>query len=68
MTTAFSGCAKIGEKSASLVTVYGIMAVLAIIMLLGYFCIVRKKETWFTVLSSSAVSFRAALSVLNDNF
>ncbi|MBR2041439.1 MAG: hypothetical protein IJ945_03610 [Oscillospiraceae bacterium] len=65
MTTAFSGCAKIGEKSASLVTVYGIMAVLAIIMLLGYFCIVRKKETWFTVLFSSVAVVNAGYFCLS---
>ncbi len=57
--TAFSGCAGIGEKNASLITVYGIMAVLAIIMLLGYFCIVKKKETWFTVLFSSVAVVNA---------
>ena len=59
MMTAFSGCAKIGEKSASLVMVYGIMAVLAIVMLLGYFCVVRKKEAWFTVLFSSVAVVNA---------
>ena len=57
--TAFSGCAKIGEKSASLVTVYGIMAVLAIVMLLGYFCVVKKKEAWLTVLFSSVAVVNA---------
>ncbi|MBQ3530415.1 MAG: hypothetical protein IJA05_00660 [Oscillospiraceae bacterium] len=57
--TAFSGCAGIGEKNASLITVYGIMAVLAIIMLLGYFCIVKKKEAWFTVLFSSVAVVNA---------
>ncbi len=57
--TAFSGCAKIGDKTASLITVYGIMAVLAIIMLLGYFCVVKKKETWFTVLFSSVAVVNA---------
>ena len=57
--TVFSGCAKIGEKSASLVTVYGIMAVLAIAMLLGYFCVVKKKEAWLTVLFSSVAVVNA---------
>ncbi|MBR3611414.1 MAG: hypothetical protein IKL57_08180 [Oscillospiraceae bacterium] len=59
MATAFSGCAKIGEKSASLVTVYGIMVVLAIVMLLGYFCVVKKKEAWLTVLFSSVAVVNA---------
>ena len=59
MTAAFSGCAKIGEKSASLVTVYGIMVVLAIVMLLGYFCVVKKKEAWLTVLFSSVAVVNA---------
>ena len=57
--TAFSGCAGIGEKNASLITVYGIMAVLAIVMLLGYFCVVKKKEACFTVLFSSVAVVNA---------
>ena len=59
IVTAFSGCAGIGEKNASLITVYGIMAVLAIVMLLGYFCVVKKKEAWFTVLFSSVAVVNA---------
>lgn len=59
LATVFSGCAKIGEKSASPVIVYGIMAVLAVIMLLGYFCLVKKKEAWFTVLFTSVAVVNA---------
>ena len=46
----FSGCAEIGSKSASVAVVYGIMMLLAILLLIGYLCIVQKKETWLTVL------------------
>ena len=46
----FSGCAAIGSKSASIAVVYGIMMLLALFMLIGYICIVQKKEAWLTVL------------------
>ena len=55
----FSGCTKIGEKSASITFVYGIMTALSLLMLLGYFCIVHKKETWFVVLLSSVAIVNA---------
>lgn len=45
-----SGCAEIGSKSASVAVVYGIMMFLALFMLIGYLCVVQKKETWLTVL------------------
>ena len=57
--TAFSGCMRIGEKSASLIVVYGAMALLSLLMLLGYFCLVKKKEAWFVVLFSSVVVVNA---------
>ncbi len=59
LLVAFSGCAKIGEKSADLTIVYGIMAVLAFLLLIGYICIIKKKETWFTVLFSSVAVVNA---------
>ena len=37
----FSGCVKIGAKSASIAVVYGIMMFLAVFMLIGYLCIVQ---------------------------
>ena len=55
----FSGCTKIGEKSASITFVYGIMTALSLLMLLGYFCLVHKKETWFVVLLSSVAIVNA---------
>lgn len=55
----FSGCTKIGEKSASSVIVYGVMAVLAIIILFGYLCLIKKKEAWFTVLFTSVAVVNA---------
>lgn len=48
-----TGCGSIGERSASLSAVYGAMAVLALLLLLGYCCIAAKKDTWFLLLFSS---------------
>ena len=48
-----SGCAAVGEKTASLVIVYGAAAILALILLVGYCLLVHKKEKWLLFLFSS---------------
>ena len=48
-----TGCASIGDRSASLSAVYGAIAVLALLLLLGYCCVAAKKDTWFLLLFSS---------------
>lgn len=45
-----SGCGPVGEKSSSLVLLYAATAVLAALMLLGYFLLEKKRQLWFTVL------------------
>lgn len=51
----FCGCTAIGDKSASLVSVYGVTAFLALVILVGYCAIVKKKDLWFLLLLSSVL-------------
>ena len=44
------GCTSVGEKSASLSAVYGVTAVVALLLLAGYCIFVKKKEIWFLLL------------------
>ena len=52
MLICLTGCSSIGDKSASLSLVYGVMAAFALIMLAVYCLFVRKKDIWFLVLFS----------------
>lgn len=45
-----SGCTRIGDKSASLSTIYSVTALLALFVLIGYVIFVRKKTVWFSTL------------------
>lgn len=45
-----AGCSPIGEKNASLSLVYAAAAVLSLLLLIGYCCLVRKKDTWMLLL------------------
>lgn len=53
MIVCLSGCNAIGEKSASLTIVYGAAAVLSFLLMIGYCCVVRKKNVWFVVMFSA---------------
>lgn len=48
-----SACAPIGEKSASMSVVYMATALLSLLLLVGYFVLIRKKTLWFMFLFSS---------------
>ncbi len=48
-----SGCHTIGEKSASILMVYLVTAVLAVFLLLGYAMLIKNKTSWFWVLFSA---------------
>jgi len=45
-----SGCSSIGDKTTSMSIIYGATTVLSLLMLVGYFCFIKKKEAWFFVL------------------
>ena len=55
MLLAAGGCAKIGEKSMSLLMVYGAAALLAMLLLAGYGMLIRQKTRWFVLLFVSVV-------------
>ncbi len=48
-----AGCSAIGDKSGSLTYIYGAVAVLSLLLLVGCIALVRKKRTWFITLFSS---------------
>ncbi|MBQ7344812.1 MAG: hypothetical protein IJW45_01960 [Oscillospiraceae bacterium] len=50
-----SGCTGIGEKTASMSIIYGATAVLSLLLLVGYHCLVPKKDVWFLVLFTSVL-------------
>lgn len=50
MLICLTGCSSIGDKSASLSIVYGVMAFFALVMLAIYCLLIRKKDPWFLVL------------------
>lgn len=45
-----SGCNAIGDKTASMSSIYIATSFLSLIMLLGYFSLIKKKEVWFFIL------------------
>ncbi len=49
----FSGCTAIGEKTLDMSFVYGALAVLSLMTLIGYCVLVAKKDVWFLLLFAS---------------
>lgn len=60
-TMGLSGCSAIGDKNTSLSIIYGVTAVLAVALLIGYCGVHRRKNWWFTLLFS-------AVSVVNVGY
>jgi len=54
-----SGCATIGDKSASMSIIYGATALLALLLLIGYCCLMQKKDIWFLLLFSATFVINA---------
>ena len=50
-----TGCNAIGDKSGSLSMIYGITALLSLLLLIGYCCIGKKRIPWFVLLFSSVL-------------
>lgn len=50
-----SGCGAIGEKAASMSVIYCAAAILSFLLLIGYHCLVPKKEKWFLLLFASVL-------------
>ena len=53
MLISLSGCSQVGSKSANMSAIYMVTSILALILLLGYSFLVKKKELWFLVLFSA---------------
>lgn len=45
-----SGCSTIGEKTASLSLIYGATTCFALLLIVGYCCLIRKKNSWLLLL------------------
>lgn len=50
MLFTLSGCSSIGDKTTSMSIIYGATSFLSLLMLVGYFSLIKKKEFWFFVL------------------
>lgn len=50
-----SGCGSVGEKAASMATVYGVSAVLSLLLLVGYCRIAKKRDSWYLLLFASVL-------------
>ncbi len=47
------GCSSIGDKTTSMSIIYGATSFLSLLMLAGYFSLIKKKEVWFFILFTS---------------
>ncbi len=45
-----TGCQAIGEKGATISSIYGVTTVFSLLLLIGYFFSIKKKNFWFIVL------------------
>ncbi len=53
MLFTLSGCNSIGDKATSMSIIYGATSFLSLVMLVGYFSLIKKKEVWFFILFTS---------------
>lgn len=53
MLFALCGCNNIGDKATSMSIIYSVTSFLSLIMLVGYFTLIKKKQVWFFVLFTS---------------
>lgn len=53
MISCLTGCNSIGEKSTNMSVIYVATAIFSLLLLIGYCCLIEKKELWFYVLFSS---------------
>lgn len=55
MCCALSGCASLDNKSASASVIYAITTILSFLTMLGYCCLIKKRDAWFLLLFASVV-------------
>ena len=61
----FSGCTAIGDKTASLSIIYGVAALLSLLLLIGCILFVQKKKVWFLLLFSSVLVVNVGYTFLS---
>ena len=65
MLLSLSGCSAIGDKMASMSIIYSATAVVSLLLLIGYCCLVRKKDIWFLFLFSCVFIVNAGYLTLS---
>lgn len=60
-----TGCANVGDKSASLTIIYSSTTVLSLLLLIGAIILVRKNKSWFILLFSSVLVVNIGYTVLS---
>ena len=50
MLLMLSGCSFVGSKDASMSVIYGVTALISLLLLIGYVIFIKKKELWFSLL------------------
>ena len=65
MAFSLSGCSAIGQKSASISSIYTATTVLSLILLAGYCILLRKKDKWLLMLFSSVFVVNAGYMILS---
>lgn len=59
-TLGLSGCSSVGDKSANFSIIYAGTAVLALLLLIGYWRLIKKKNPWFVVMFCSVLAVNIA--------
>lgn len=65
ITLGLSGCSSVGDESASLSIIYGVVTVLSALLLIGCLFLVRQKRQWFALLFSSVLVVNIGYTVLS---
>lgn len=60
-----TGCANVGDKSASLTIIYSSTTVLSLLLLIGAIILVRKNKSWFILLFSSVLVVNIGYTILS---
>ncbi len=48
-----TSCGAVGDKSASMSIIYGVTAIISLLLLIGYCVFIKKREAWFLLLFAS---------------
>lgn len=65
MILCLTGCNYVGEKAASQSIIYGVVATISLLLLIGYLLFVKKKNVWLTLLFSSVLVVNVGYTLLS---